>query len=416
MHSEAEARRNAVHKSLETFKSEIRTIDEIDTILTKQDTFMTKSGENVTSELQRQTTALEELQKIQTTDRETLEVLRESFTSNVLKGVQTLIDEQMNMMKTENIRHFDVCDLQNQKLMKQNVSLTDSTKSAYNKVSSDNKILTDKSKRVRKNENDATEAMDAAQTTFGDLQAAATKQEESTSVFARKFENNISKLSKLDVDADEIVERLHSNENDLTKHLEDTILTKGSENLKLLAKGGRDLSSYGDTVLIPECYASLDSMEAPRPDVMQNFNALTKKNKERLERGKLEVESISEKQCIKTDETRTYVRSKEDYFKTNICKMQKTQLDNQKDKLLLQTKEYGGSTVKTVSNCSSSTSTVKVNMENFVDGTIKAREDVDPLVERTKAIFNDNLTSTPENHIICSELNFEEEMAIGVES
>jgi len=237
-----------------------------------------------------------------------------------------------------------------------------------------------------------------------------------TTTFARKVEENISKLSKFDSDADEIVGKLDGNREDYTDHLENSILNKGKENLNLLAGSGRDLAHYGDTVLIPECRASLHGMEAPRPDVIQNFNTVVKKNKERLELGKSDVESISEKQCIKIDEVRTFTRSKEDYFANNICKVHKSQLDSQRDNLVSQTKEYEVSTRKNISSCSSGTSVVKVNVEDLVVGTIRAREDVSPLVERTKFNFNENLSSTPEDDVIYELLNFEKEMAIGVES
>lgn len=412
----AEARYNAVNKSLEIFKAEIRNIDKIDDTLTKQDKFITKSGDEIKNELNKQQISLKKLEKIQTSDCETLEELRGSFVSNVMKGVQSLIDEQMDTMKVESIRHFNVCDKKNKELIEQNMILNNSTRNTFDDIKKDNSTLTDKAKSARKNDVAATEAIESARKTLGDISDTATKHEVTASMFARKVEENISKLSKLDVAAEEIVKGLNDNKVELTEELDNTILKKGKENLNLLAGSGRNLASYGDTVLIPECYASLDGMEAPRSDVLKKFNAMNTQNKEILERGKLEVESISEKQCIKTDEIRKYVRCKEDYFANKICKIQKIQLDDQKQKLLLQTKQYGKIASKDISNCESNTTVVKTNMEAFVVGTIKARDDISPLIERTNFIFEENFSSTPEYHTICEALNFEKEMAIGVHS
>ena len=72
--------------------------------------------------------------------------------------------------------------------------------------------------------------------------------------------------------------------------------------------------------------------------------------------------------------------------------------------------------MKNVSSCSSGASALKDNMEDLMVETLKAREKVTPLVERTTFDFSENLSSTAEESTIYSQLNFETELAIGVES
>jgi len=415
--SKAESRHKAVNESLEVFKAEMRNIDEIDTVLTTQHSFISKSQGEVKSQLDSQKAALVDLKNTQNNDCEKLKLLRESFVSNVMKGVQSLIDEQMDRMKTENIRHFDNCEARSRDLLEQNAKMADSTESIFGNLKNDNVVLANNSKSVRKSNLDAADTMESAQKTLFDLSSASSKHEIDTKSYARKVEENISVMSKLDTDADELIERLHGNKEDfIAEQLENSILKKGKDNMTLLAESGRALTSYSNTVLIPECCTSLDSMQAPRPGIMQNFNTAINDNKERLQRGKSDVESISEKQCSKTDEIQAYVRSKQDLYNNNICMVQKAQLDNQKENVTLKTKEYRESTTTNVSACSSSTSAVQANMEEFIVGTIKAREDVEPLCDRVNFTFNENFSSTPEDRIICEPLNYDNEMAIGVES
>jgi hypothetical protein len=412
----ANHRLNTITESLSAFKRDIKHVDHIDKILSSQGDYISKFGDKHKSELHKQHSELEELKKIQEMDRQKIDSLRESFMSNVMKNIQSIMDEQMEIIKTENIRHFDVCDKRNEKLMKQNNILTDSAKTIFSDLQKDNSNLTEESKSARKNDEFAAEEIEGARKTLDDLHDASKKHQVMTESYARKAEENISKLSKVDTDADDIAGKLNGDGEDYTDHLENSILNKGKENLNLLAGSGRDLAHYGHTVLIPECLASLDGMEESRPNMIQNFNAATKKNKERLKLGKADVESISENQCVKIDEVRIYARSKEDYYANDICKVQKGQLDSQRDKLVSQTKEYESTTMKNVSNCSSGASTLKDNMEDLMVETIKAREEVTPLVERTTFDFSENLSSTTEESIIYSQLNFETELAIGVES
>merc|ERR1712071_10097 len=113
MGTTANHRLNTVTESLSAFKRDIKHVDHIDKILSSQGDYISKFGDKHKSELHKQHSELEELKKIQEMDRQKIDSFRESFMSNVMKNIQSIMDGQMEIIKTENIRHFDLCDKRN---------------------------------------------------------------------------------------------------------------------------------------------------------------------------------------------------------------------------------------------------------------------------------------------------------------
>ena len=403
-------------KSAEEFKSQVTNINETDSTLEQQEKFLIKSGDEHSAELIQQRKALEEYKALQLKDQMSLELMRESFMSNVMKGINTLIDEQMCLLKAESTRHFDSYGEKNNDLIAQNDVMTNAAKDIFNDMKKTNQILKEKSTCIRENDQKATNAMDSAQKALGDINDVSQKHQMTTSSMAQEVGQCVTKLSKLEEENAEIVTNLSNEGGDLTDYLEKNMLNAGAENINVLAISGRDLAHYGEKVLIPEFIASLDGIEAPRPRVMDDFKTLTDQNKERLEIGKQRIIEISEEQCLKTDEIRSYARSKEDNFDKTIFKNQKIELASQRDKLISQTKDYQQSTSTNISNCTKNTSNVKAQMEDFVVDTVKAREDVEPLEDKTKFNFKEEFSSTSDCETIFSTLKFDIEMAIGVEA
>jgi len=403
-------------RSAEEFKSQVINIDETDLTLERQRIFFTQQGVEQKAELVKQKKALEEIKALQLKDQMNLELMRDSFMSNVMEGINTLMNEQMSLLKAESTRHFDSYEEKNNDLLEQNNGMAHAATDIYHYAESTNEILKEKSSCIRENDQKATNAMNSAQKALGDINDVSQKHQMTTSAMAQEVRQCITKLSKLEEENAEIVTNLSNEGGDLTDYLENNMLNAGAENINVLAVSGRDLAHYGEKVLIPEFIASLDGIEAPRPRIMDDFKTITNENKERLEIGKQRVIEISEEQCLKTDEIRSYARSKEDHFDNTILKNQKIELASQRDKLISQTKDYQQSTSTNILNCTEKASTVKVQMEDFIVDTVKAREDVKPLEDKSKFNFKEELSSTSDSETIFNTLNFDVEMAIGIEA
>jgi len=214
------------------------------------------------------------------------------------------------------------------------------------------------------------------------------------------------------LEADSIVSKLSGDKKDCVDQLNQSLLTKTEDTIHLLASTGRDLANYGSSVIVPECSAALDGVEMPRASKIHNFKSTHQEIKEGLESCQKEIGRIAEEQCAKTVEIRTYVRAKQDYHTDSIGKVRKAELDTYRENLTTHSREYQTTTTGSLSGCSHSLESVKIEMEDFILKTIKAREDVNPVEERKEFEYEEKFSATLEDALIHEKLDFTEEIAI----
>ena len=402
----------SVTSSLDTFKVEMHNHDDIDKLLAGQRSLLASSGDAHKVSINQQRRNLNEQRESYIDDKKKLNSMSEAFVKNLMVGVQSLVDEQTKLLRDENSRHFDFCIEKNELMTERNGTCAQSATSIIEEISSVNSSLIEKGKSVKRNDLIAAETMESARKTLDDLKDTSRSHSTATSEFARKVEDSIKELSALDLEADSIVSKLSGDKKDCVDQLNQSLLTKTEDTIHLLASTGRDLANYGSSVIVPECSAALDGVEMPRASKIHNFKSTHQEIKEGLESCQKEIGRIAEEQCAKTVEIRTYVRAKQDYHTDSIGKVRKAELDTYRENLTTHSREYQTTTTGSLSGCSHSLESVKIEMEDFILKTIKAREDVNPVEERKEFEYEEKFSATLEDALIHEKLDFTEEIAI----
>ena len=189
----------------------------------------------------------------------------------------------MTLLRDKHSHHFDLCMKKNQTMIEWNDTFTKSASSIIEEISSVNLSLAEKGKSVKHNDLMIAESMETARLTLDDLNDTSKSHSSATTEFVRKVEDNMKNLSKLDLKAGRIVDRLSEDKENCVDQLNQSLLEKTEDSINLLASTGRYLGIYGSSVILPECSTALDKMEIPRVKTIKEFKSVRQKINERIE-------------------------------------------------------------------------------------------------------------------------------------
>lgn len=169
---QASIQSSQVLETLQMLMAEMARHDEIDQQLSNQREFLKETGIQHTAVLQKQSDLLASQRQIFEMAEQRNKESRDQFMSNVMRGVQDLIQNQMAVIETQSKKDFESLVFGNEEIIQVHDGIQSSSQSILGTVSSTNGHLQKNFQEVRENEYKAAQVLQQAKTGFNDIQEA----------------------------------------------------------------------------------------------------------------------------------------------------------------------------------------------------------------------------------------------------
>jgi hypothetical protein len=382
-----------VGKALDIFATEMNHHQIMANTLDDQLSLVGEKGKSHIKDVSKQHAALSAQREMITAAHEWRQQMRAEITRTVMVGVQDILRTQLDNLAKEEGARMESISISNSELVENATELGESTQNIVQHVEKSNSVLAEEAMTIRKNDTEAKNVMELANRTLNNIAAASTSQQKSTFSFAATAVEHMEHLSKLDEEAEDIEERLNSDEEECSAHIV-KINGQTKNNFIHLGESGTNMASYSSDTIVFNSSAALGRLEKPRKEFIEKFRCGVTHITDCLSSRQVEMENLAKKQSEAASNLRTAVESKQNLFTNDLATSHKAHIDAHKENIDSHMSDYRDAATSQLSGCTSKAKKVHDDISGFTTNIIEMDEAVPPAPERTILLYNERLSKT----------------------
>jgi hypothetical protein len=415
----ASKQHGAVIDMIQTVTSELKCCDDMETNLSTQRGLLETTGATHAQELESEGKLLVSQKEVFAESFERQKALYERVVTNILSGVEELVQQQMAAVTKECEVSYGSTVAGNQALAERNLRAEKSAKALLHAVGSTNDYLHSQVQSVRSNDNGVIGFLNNTGSVLGEIKSYSADQMKSTDAFSTKASKYIKDGQNLEVTAQSIPESLQTDGDRCNSHLT-SVLGDATTSITNLAEDGRSVATFTRDEVLTTFASSIEEMENPRNGVMATFAQECDAIRTCAVKGKNILNEKASEMTNALDELGEDIQNTETSFVKEVADSHQASVTELRNQVHESSKNHENSVVAGLSESAVKTQDVRTSVEDFALVTLRAQEQVEPAPERNPVTYSSVLTSTPSESIILQDIendaNAPEDSKLNVEN
>jgi len=333
------------------------------------------------------------------------EMLQAKLITNIVNGVQELINEETKKQTEEMKEQFDYMNVSNVNLLRMNGNINRSVTDIFSQVGCTNTTLTEHVKVVQENDDtmkiaaeDATQTLDSIQNIARENQDSLESFEERVGVTLATFDDHDESLAQATIAVEE-------QRDDVAEYITGTALECTRDGLSELGERERKQTNYVTTTIISNTGKDMETTQSVCKDSFANISERLEQLKNVTQQGKSALESIVEQQCVTSDNLNQLVNSKGSDFITNGATKRELEIDERRNTMNKHVEHQAEIVLTRLSETENCTAEAENKILTFGKDVICMNEEVLPVEDRKIIEFKNSLSSTPSSYQIIESID-----------
>jgi len=390
--------------AIESFLTGMQNVGDMRTKLNEQVDFIGTEGNTHMESIGTQGSMLSAQRDFIAKAKEEQQTMKDQFLTAVFDGVKELVDGQMDILAKKQEEHLTSFNDGNKNLLENNDAIGLSADSIIKEVKTANHTLLDHVEQVDKNDLEMKANAEDAKAAFIDVENTAKRQQESIETHVNNANGHMTELSKQDEEVGDVCESMQAEKDVVIEHV--TKMVKDEKNaVAQLTDASNKRVDYTSNTVIANVTSNLVDMEKPRKDLINNISGSLDQVVVTVNKGKIELEAVANKQCDTANELFTYVESKQDEFETTLAQHYRGEFDKFRASTIYNAEQHLKVSSANLSSSGMHVSSTKTNIADFATDTMQFEEDVPPVPTRKEFEYSMNLSATPPVKVILKKLD-----------
>ena len=390
----------AVIDMIQTVTSELKCCDDMETNLSTQRSLLETTGALHAQELESEGKLLASQKEAFAESFERQKALYASVVTNILSGVEELVQQQMAAVTKECEVSYGSTVASNQALAERNSRAEKSAKALLHELGSTNDSLRSQVQSVRSNDNGVIGFLNNTGSVLGKIKSYSADQMKSTDAFSTKAGKYINDGQDLEITAQSIPESLQTDGERCNSHMTESVLDDATTRITNLAEDGRSVATFTRDEVLTKFISSIEEMEKPRNGVMSTFAQECDAIRICAMKGKNIINEKASEMTDTLDVLGEDIQNTEISFVKEVVDNHQASVTELKKQLHKSSKNHENLVVAGLSESAVKTQDVKTSVDDFACVTLRTQEQVEPAPERNHIVYSSELTSTPSESII----------------
>ena len=395
--------RESLSKLTDEFSNKMQCHEIMMESLNAQKEFMAKSQTSQLKGFEDQEKILREQRSEFEAAQEKQKQRNEEFLETVMNNVRDLISRQMSILAEEQKYQSIMIGKSNSKLSELNREMTSSARSTFENISSTGEeIIENIGKSKSKDLQMHATAIENGKA-FNQINELMELQTKSTSQFYDKAKDQIQSMSLLDSHADDTFNLIRKTAESSKNFVGGDLYESSRGCMSMLNEANKEIMMYNTNVIIPSTKSSVSDMIKPRKKVSADITNNVQSIQSTLQRGTSKIQNLAAEQCNISDEFFEQYETKEKLNTEIIDEMKNRNTTFQKSLVEMSTEHTARSSAQIQESVTRS-SKILNNIEAFSTNVMHVDEMIPPVPERTCFVFNERISKTPSESVICRNL------------
>eukprot|EP00980_Cylindrotheca_fusiformis_P003391 scaffold755_cov101-Cylindrotheca_fusiformis.AAC.5 len=394
-----------VVETLQMLQAEMARHDEIEKQLSNQRSFLSENEKRHTSDLARQHELLsyqkQNFERAEDRNRE----FCEKFMSNVMRGVQDLIQDQMEVIAKQRKADYETLASGNEELVRVHSEIQASSQAILSEVALTNHELQQNYEVIRENDAKAARTFQQTAAVFKDIKDSCSNHESLVKSKAQAVSSTIGDIQITDIEAMETLSRdLQNDCQACAAFVVDDIQNEAAQGLDELTKSALESSSYVKSDVFDF------TQKVVANDIEKPFCSLVKSMKEILEHvaadaqaGDEKIRKLAKDHNRLVDEMVDHVDSSKKQIGEGVIK-QSSIISEHKYGLQAAVEDRKRTVLGNVSTMKGLSSNCGKTVSDFTHDVIRPHEETLEIAEMEKIEYSEDLTKTPAADVILRDL------------
>jgi len=319
---------------------------------------------------------------------------------NVMKGVKTLVSEQLKVVIADN----EVCTEKllstNHQLLSSNEELKVECGKIYDNLDYTNARLLDEGCTMKATDESVLEKLKEGHGIFSDLHNFAIDSSSKQEAMAATAGETVGALESIDMRLGELRETLSADAKLHLEHIKNNVHGAANESISRLACSGTNALALSRDEIIPKVTLQIAEIEEPREQVLKDASNNLNTILERTQGGVEKLNKATKKQLKATKQTHDRVEEIGKDFRVKICGLHRCQNDKTFHDTITMLQQNEDSVKKLLSLCEQNIVDSNKETLSFGRHVIEMDAPVPITPERQEMEYSESLTSTPEENTI----------------
>jgi hypothetical protein len=403
----ASKQHGAVIDMIQTVSSELKCCDDMERNLSTQKSLLETTGASHAQELESEGKLLVSQKDVFAESFERQKALYERVVTNILSGVEELVQQQMAAVTQECEVSYGSTVASNQALAEGNSRAEKSAKALLQSVGSTNDYLHLQVQSVRSNGNGVIDFLNNTGSVLGEIKSCSADQMKASDAFSAKASKYIEDGQDLEVTAQSVSESLQTDGERCNSHLTESVFGDATARITNLAEHGRSVATLTRDEVLTTFASSIENMEKPRDGVMTTFAQECDSIRSCAMEGRHIIDEKVSEMTNALDGLGEDIQNKEILFVKEVADNHQASVTELRKQLHESSKNHENSVVAGLSDSAVKTQDVRTSVDDFAHVTLRAQEQVGPAPERNLIAYSSELTSTPSESIILQDIEKE---------
>ena len=393
---------------VEVFQNDMANHAEVEKRLENQRSFIESEGSGHTEAIDVQGSMLSVHRQTLIECHETQTKLRNEIMQSILSGVQAIVSSEIEKLATTEINHFQVLDKGSADLASTNEQITQSGKMVLENLKTTNQFVSDKASAIHSVDLKAAEAMKSTQHTLKEVMKTTKSHHEMAAGLASKCLATASEMEQLDATSSEVIKSAERDEKVCSASLINGVLKPTSAAMNDTLGACLDAIAYVNTTCVPNVSADLDSIAENRKIVSSQMREAFVSVSSQVSHMAGNISSIATTQSSAAERLGNSISSQSNTYSNDVVPRLFAELDSGKEQLVSTVANLANVSAQSISEGRAQGAIVKQSVNQFSLGQLHCNVPVVPAPQKQECIFNNDLSSTPDEEILLKGINFDD--------
>ena len=326
--------------------------------------------------------------------------LLSAFVQNLMKGVETLVKNQVSEVVKEVNQGHSMLAEKNKSLVENHVNIAASTLETIGDAKNLTSSIQNEAVVAMQNDKNVLSHLDNTKSVFANLQKSAEEHNANAVTFANNAARHLQESEDLEDGVTELRQHLSGEGKHYTDLLSDAF-ARDTKRVSTLGEAGQALTIFTRDDVLSSVTSAVAEMERPRSGTMATFAAERTVLEGELRNGLSTIRDKATASSQLADELHNGVQSAATGFSEKTAVERSVEVRETKDIFLEGAKKHVDLTRETIGQTEAGSRQATTTTENFVQTDLSAYQEPAKAPERVQILFSDKVSSTPsENEIL----------------
>jgi len=396
---------SSLGKTTALFESEMQRHTIVNEELSSQSVFLKEKRQSQSRFIEKQSQMLSEQDSSIELNKKSHASLCEKVFENVMKGVKTLVSEQLKVMIADNEARTEQLISTNHQLLSSNEEHKAECGQIYNNLDTTNTRLLNEGCTMKNTDELVLEKLKEGSKEFSNLHNLAISTSSRQGVIAATAKETVCALESVDANLGELGETLSDDAKLHLKHIKNNLHGAAKESISRLACSGANVLALSSDEIIPKAKLQITEIEENQNRVMKDVSNIQDTILERTENEVGKLKNGTKKQLEIIDQTHTRMEKVEKNFRLKTCELHRSQNNKTFHDIVKILQQNENSVKKFLSSCEQNIVNSNNETTNFGKHIIEMNIPVPIIQDRQEMKYSKVLSSTPEDSILFQNYN-----------